>query len=70
MSQEIVKTYILTNPDIMIPIGRDDFYREQTQAYQNHGRPTRAVEVIHVFIFNETGELIVQKRSKTKKYNS
>jgi isopentenyldiphosphate isomerase len=69
MSQEIVKTYMLSNPDIMIPMGRKDFYEEQIQAYKTHGRPTRAVEVINIFMFNEAGELIIQKRAKNKNHN-
>lgn len=70
MSQETVKTYMLSNSDIMVPMGRKDFYAEQIQAYQDHGRPTRAVEVINIFMFNESWELIVQKRSKTKAHNA
>jgi isopentenyldiphosphate isomerase len=69
MSQEIVKTYMLSNPDIMIPMGRKDFYSEQIHAYQEHGRPNRVVEVINIFMFNESGELIIQKRAKNKNHN-
>jgi len=60
---------MLSNPDIMIPMGRKDFYSEQIHAYQEHGRPNRVVEVINIFMFNESGELIIQKRAKNKNHN-
>lgn len=66
---EIVKTYMLSDPEIMIPMERKAFYDEQVVAYLKHGRPTRAVEIVNIFLFNEHGELIIQKRSKHKNHN-
>ena len=66
---EIVKTYMLDNPSVMIPMERAAFYKEQIKQYALHGKPSRAVEVINIFLFNEKKQLLVQKRSQTKAHN-
>ena len=66
---EIINTYLLSDPDTLIPMDRDEFYAEQIAAYEKTSQPTRAVEIIDVFIFNRFGELLIQKRSYEKAHN-
>lgn len=66
---EIVNTYPLDNPYDMIPMDRKEFYNEQLAISSETGKPTKAVEVVNVFLFNEWGEIILQKRSSTKNHN-
>lgn len=67
--QEIVKTYMLNDLDTMIPMGRDDFYKEQIECFKREWKPNRAVEVINIIMFDENKQLIIQKRSQHKKHN-
>ena len=53
----------------MIPMDRAEFYAEQIAAYKEGGKPTRAVDIIDVFIFNSDGEILIQKRSYNKTHN-
>ena len=66
---EIINTYLLTDPETAIPMNRDDFYAEQILDFKKTGQPSRANEIIDVFIFNTSGELLVQKRSYDKFHN-
>ena len=66
---EQVTTYLLNNPSIDIPMDRDEFYAEQIAAFKETGEPTRAVGTIAIFIFDEQGELYLQKRSDSKFHN-
>lgn len=66
---EIISTYLLDEPDVVVPMARNEFYKEQVGVFKKTGKPTRAVEIIHVFVFNESGELFVQKRSHDKAHN-
>jgi isopentenyldiphosphate isomerase len=66
---EILNTFLLEDPETPIPMDRDQFYSEQIAAYQKTGKPTRACEIVDVFIFNSDKELLVQKRSAHKKHN-
>ncbi len=66
---EIVNTYLLNKPDIVIPMRRGDFYKEQVHVFKKTGKPSRAVEVVSIFIFNSRKELLVQKRSSNKQHN-
>ncbi len=66
---EIVTTYLLSDPETAIPMDRDAFYAEQIEVFEKTGKPTRAVEIIDAFIFNRSGELLVQKRSYEKAHN-
>ncbi|MFH1142454.1 MAG: NUDIX domain-containing protein [Candidatus Uhrbacteria bacterium] len=68
MSEQI-NTYLLEEPDKAIAMDRAEFYREQVQANKETGGPTRANEVVQICIFNEAGELFVQKRSNEKTHN-
>lgn len=66
---EIINTYSFDHQEQLIPMDRDDFYAEQI-ALAASGKPAnKYVEVVHVFLFTEHGELIVQKRSREKNHN-
>ena len=66
---EILNTFLLDDPETPIPMDRDQFYSEQIASYQKTGKPTRACEIVDVFIFNSDKQLLVQKRSHDKKHN-
>lgn len=66
---EKINTFLIKNPYELIPMDRDDFYNEQVAEYKKNGEPSRAIEVVNIFIFNSHGELIIQKRSFDKKHN-
>ncbi len=66
---EIINTFSIDNPFEMVPMDRKDFYDEQIKAFKETGRPTKAVEIVNIFLFNSHGELIVQKRSFDKNHN-
>ncbi len=48
---------------------RKDFYTEQIEAFKTTGSPTQAVEIVDVFLFNTSGEFLIQKRSSNKSHN-
>lgn len=48
---------------------RTAFYEEQVRAFKETGRPTKAVDIVNVFIFNANRELLIQKRSFEKRHN-
>ncbi len=66
---EIINTYSQKNPWKVIPMERSEFYSEEVSRSRNGLTPERYIEVIHIFLFNEHGELIIQKRSKEKNHN-
>lgn len=66
---EKITTYLLPNFEDPIPMDRDEFYAEQIAVYKKTGKPTRSVEVIQILLFTPEGEIILQKRSKSKKHN-
>jgi isopentenyl-diphosphate Delta-isomerase len=66
---EIINTYKLDNPLVLVPMDRDEFYREQIEAFKKYQKPTRAVEVVNILLFNSHGELVIQKRSSNKNHN-
>ncbi|MBU0708021.1 NUDIX domain-containing protein [Patescibacteria group bacterium] len=66
---EIISTVLLEDPNVTIPMDRDEFYAEQIKAYKETGNPTRACDIVDVFIFNSNHEMLVQKRSNEKYFN-
>lgn len=66
---EIINTYLLNDPETVIPMDREEFYVEQIKAFKKTGQPTRANEIVDILIFNGAGELLVQKRSYDKYHN-
>jgi len=67
---ETVTTFKLDSPEVAIPMDRDEFYREQIQEFKNNGKPSRAVGIVDIFLFDIKGELFVQKRSDGKAHNA
>lgn len=66
---EVINTFPLDNPYEMIPMNRKDFYEEQAKISLETGEPTKAVEIVNIFLFNEAWDIILQKRSATKNHN-
>jgi len=69
MSTEKVTVYPLDG-DSPFPMDRREFYEEQVEEYKTKGKPSKAVEVANIFLFNSDGDLIVQKRSESKAHNA
>jgi isopentenyldiphosphate isomerase len=67
---EIINTYKLDNPLVVVPMEREEFYKEQEKIFKKDGKSTRAVEIVDILIFNSHGELTVQKRSFNKNHNA
>ena len=67
---ETITTYKIDNPEVAIPMDRDEFYREQVQLFEKGEKPNKAVSIVNIFIFDSSGELFVQKRSDNKAHNA
>ncbi len=67
---EIVNTYLLSDPKHLIPMKRDDFYKEQIEVFKKTGKPSRAIEIVQIILFTSDQEIILQKRSNKKKHNA
>lgn len=67
---EMIKTYLLDEPDKAVAMDRVDFYSEQINEYKKNGKPNRACDIVDIIIFNEAGEMFVQKRSNQKAHNA
>jgi len=66
---EKVYTYSLNNKHNVFAQDRDEYYKKQIDDFHKTGKTTEAVEVINIFLFNTDGELLVQKRGKSKNHN-
>ncbi len=66
---EVINTFLLSDPDTVIPMNRKEFYEEQIKVFKKTGKPSRACEIVVLFIFNRVGEVIIQKRSFDKNHN-
>lgn len=66
---EIINTYLLSDPENIVPMDRDDFYKEQIEIFEKTGEPTRASDVVHCLVFNSEKEILIQKRSFDKAHN-
>lgn len=66
---EIVTTYLLTDLDQPMPMGREEFYEEQIRIFTETGKPTRAIEIVQILLFTPDKDIILQKRSKHKNHN-
>jgi len=51
------------------PMKRPQFYKEQIECFKKSGKPSKSVDIVAVFIFNEHGEIFIQKRAKEKAHN-
>jgi len=67
---ELVNVISLDNPYISYPMDRKTFYNEQVEEFQKNWKPTKAVEIINIFLFNKEWQLILQKRSNLKSHNA
>lgn len=67
---ETITTYKSDNLDVAIPMDRALFYREQVDLSKKGKKPTRAVGIINIFIFDSSGEIFIQKRSDSKAHNA
>jgi isopentenyldiphosphate isomerase len=67
---EKINTFLLSDPETLIPMDRDEFYHEQIELSKKGGEPTRACEIVNVFLFTSARELIIQKRSNDKMHNA
>lgn len=67
--KELISTFLLDDPENSLPMDRQEFYQEQIAAYKKTGKPTRACELVIVFLFNLHQDLLIQKRSFSKGHN-
>ena len=67
---ETITTYKIENPEVAIPMDRDEFYREQIEKSEKGEKPDRSIEVVDVFVFDSQGEIFIQKRSDSKAHNA
>ena len=67
---EFVNTFPLEEHDRMLfPMERSKYYDQIIEYHRQWKEPQRSVEVVQVLLFNEVWELIIQKRSSTKRHN-
>jgi isopentenyldiphosphate isomerase len=66
---ELLEIYDLDN-NLLRTQERRDFYKEIDNEYTNNGKITKKVRTIRLQLMNSNGQLYVQKRSNSKKYNS
>lgn len=59
----------LQKSELLFPMDRNDFYREQIKIFREKGRPTKASVIVDILLFDLHGDLLVQRRSHTKKHN-
>jgi len=57
------------NFKITAPMKREEYYNEQIKISEKGLKPEKSVDIVVAFIFNEHGELFLQKRSKDKFHN-
>ena len=68
MSEQIT-AFRPDKPDEVFPYDRDKFYQEQVEHFRAGKKPNMGCHTIEMLIFNEAGEMLVQKRSYTKHHN-
>lgn len=66
---ELISVCNIGSPFKTYPEDRSLFYASQTEAFKQTGAPTKAAEIVNVFLFNKSGEFLIQKRSATKNHN-
>ena len=69
MAEQVIGRLLDNKHKWSIPMDRDLFYREQIDAFQQTWSPTMAVSIIDAFLFNESWEIVIQKRAKHKNHN-
>ena len=68
-TEELVSTFELSKPDICVPMKRAEFYADQIVSLTSNRKPTKAVGIVDVFLFDTEGEIFIQKRSNSKTHN-
>jgi isopentenyldiphosphate isomerase len=68
MSEKII-AYDLNDLETPIVMDRKEFYVEQVDIFKKTGKPTKAIEIVNVLVFNREGDVIIQKRSSNKAHN-
>jgi isopentenyldiphosphate isomerase len=66
---ETINTYPIQDPETLVPMERDAFYREQAAVFKKTGKPTQIVDIIDILLFNGKAEVLLQKRSYDKNHN-
>ncbi len=69
MSEQIVAWFLGNKHKWSVSYDRKKFYEEQTTQFKEDWTSTMAVSIVDILLFNETGELIIQKRAKHKNHN-
>lgn len=67
---EILITHLVDNPGKPEPMDRKEFYAEQVALFKAGKKSNRAAEMVTIFLFNNRGELLIQKRSFQKAHNA
>ena len=66
---ETITTFEAESPVTAVPMDRDKFYHEQIELSEKGIKPTNAVAIVDVLMFDSKGEIFIQKRSNTKAHN-
>ncbi|MBU1110245.1 NUDIX domain-containing protein [Patescibacteria group bacterium] len=67
--EEIIIARNLDDLEKAFPMERNKFYEEQIECFRKNGKPSKSVDIVDAFLFNEHGELYIQKRAKNKAHN-
>ena len=67
---ETITTYKIKDPNTAPPMDRVEFYTKQVELFKKNKKPDTAVGIVNIFIFDEKGEIFVQKRSDNKAHNA
>lgn len=67
---ETITTYKIMEPEIALPKDRAEFYAEQITNFEKDKKPELAVGIVNIMIFDEKGEIFIQKRSDNKAHNA
>lgn len=70
MSEQIIARFLWNKHKWSIAYDRKKFYEEQVKIFKETWSPTMAVSIVDILLFNESGELIIQKRAKHKNHNA
>lgn len=68
--EQVVVTNLSNRMKAAKPYDRKKFYEEQVEQFLKHWEPSMAVSIVDIILFNESGEMIIQKRSKHKNHNA
>jgi len=67
---ETIITYKIDKPKDALPMDRGEFYSQQIELSKKGQDPDTAVDIVDILIFDEKGELFIQKRSDDKSHNA